>query len=117
MVDAVVMVGPLAYISWRSKLLAGGTLSPFDRATARQVSLKRKVSQLTQRAGADPNQLSRLLVQAQRIKLVVDAEAVRDPAMKDPRKTAKPNTGRLSKPDLPGAPRGCRTTTSLGIIG
>ena len=117
MVDAVAMVGPLAYISWRSKLLAGGTLSPFDRATARQVSLKRKVSQLTQRAGADPNQLSRLLVQAQRIKLVVDAEAVRDPAMKDPRKTAKPNTGRLSKPDLPGAPRGCRTTTSLGIIG
>lgn len=107
----------MAYISWRSKQLAGGTQSPFERATARQVSLKRLVGHLMCQPAADQRALGRLLQQAQRIKQVVEAQAALDPAVKDPRKTAKPNTGRVSKPDLPGAPRGGRMAASQRIIG
>lgn len=107
----------MAYVSWRSKHLAGGTSSPFERATARQVQLKRLVAQLMRQPGMDQSQLGRLLIRAKRIRLVVEAEAVMTPRVNDPRKTAKANLGRVSKPDLPGSPRGGRLVANLRILG
>lgn len=107
----------MAYIPWHGKQLAGGAQSPFERATGPQVSLKRLVGQLMRQPGADQRQLGSLLSRAQRIKQVVEAQAALDPAVKDPRKIAKPNTGRVSKPDVPGAPRGGRRAANQRIIG
>ena len=96
---------PMASIPWRLKQLAGGTQSPFERATSRLVSLKQQVEQRMRTPGTDQNELHRLLTRSQRVKRVVEAQRVLDPVVTDPRKTAKPNTGRVSKPGMPGAPR------------
>lgn len=107
----------MAYIPWRSRQLAGGCTSPFEHATSRQVRLKREIAHLLGQPGTEQHLLSKLLLQAQRVKIVLGAEAVRDPVVTDPRKKAKPNTGRTSKPELPAAPRGGRMAARLRIIG
>lgn len=107
----------MASIPWRSKQLAGGTQSPFERATAKSVSLKQCVDQRMRELGPDQNELGRLLKRAQKIKRVIEAQRALNPVVPDPRKTAKPNTGRVSKPWEPGAPRGGRVSAHKHIIG
>jgi len=107
----------MSYISWRTKYLSNGTYSPFERAMARQAALKRAIAEEMRASVMDQEKLRRLLAQAQRINKVISAEGVRDPAAINPRKTARPNTGRVSKPDLPSAPRGGRVRGHQGTIG
>jgi hypothetical protein len=107
----------MSYVSWRNTHLSGGACSPFERAMARQAALKRVIAAEMRKSITDQEQLHRLLVRAQRISKVIAAEGVRDPATLDPRKIARPNTGRVSKPDLPAAPRGGRVRAHQGTIG
>ena len=107
----------MSYVPWRSKQLSGGNHAPFDRASSRQAILQQAVAIQMRKLDSDPELLRRLLVRAQRIRTVIAAEGLRDPAVRDPRKTAKTNTGRVSKPDLPAAPRGGRVRGHQGTIG
>jgi hypothetical protein len=87
-------------IPWRTKALRGGQFSPFDVATRRKADLTRRTQALMRQADGDPHSLQRLLARAQGLQRILRAQQICSPAEIDPRKQARPNTGRVSKPEL-----------------
>lgn len=104
-------------IAWRTKALRGGHFSPFDLATRKKAELTRRTEALMRQAEGDPQELQKLLRRAQRLQATLSAQRICSPAQVDPRKQARPNNGRLSKPELGRPSRGGTVRVQQRIIG
>ncbi|WP_411871707.1 hypothetical protein [Vulcanococcus limneticus] len=90
----------MGYVPWRSQQLSRGKISPFEAAKGKHVALSRLVAKAMRDSACQPKTLQSLLRRSQRINAVLAAQAMDNPVEKDPRKTALPNNGRVSKPEL-----------------
>lgn len=87
-------------LAWRTQALRGGQWSPQEVTTRKRAELVRRVEALIQQGGADPETLQKLLQRSKTLQRLLRAQGLCHPAAVDPRKQARPNTGRVSKPEL-----------------
>ena len=90
----------MACVPWRTKALRGGRWSPQEITTCKRAALVRRAEALIQQGNADPETLQTLLQRSRQLQRLLQAQGLCHPAAVDPRKQARPNTGRVSKPEL-----------------
>ena len=97
----------MACVPWRTRALRGGHCSPQEVTTRKRAALARRVEALIQQGNADPELLQTLVQRSNQLQRLLCAQALCHPAAVDPRKQARPNNGRVSKPELGNlSPRG-----------
>lgn len=90
----------MACVPWRTKALRGGHWSPQELTTRKRAALAQRIEALIQQGNADPERLQTLLQRSRKLQQLLQAQGLCHPAAVDPRKQARPNTGRVSKPEL-----------------